>query len=166
MTTKEKIINGLTFQVAQPFTEGHVLTAVEAKTLNQVRSENIGNNMRKAVVAAQEAGKSEDEIRALVAAYDAEYTFSTPGDGSSRVVRDPVEREARNIAKDIIKEKLAGMGRKLNTIPEGLTKEEWEEKLEDNISKVAASDAVLKAAKKAVDDKKKRTEALGADLEL
>lgn len=162
---KDKIINGVAFQVAQPYAAGHTLTEVEAKVLNQVRSENIGNNLRSQVKAAQEAGKSEDELKALVAAYDAEYTFTTVGE-STRVVLDPIEREARNIAKDIIKEKLAGLGRKLNTIPEGHTKESWAEKLEENISKVAAQDAVLKAAKKAVDEKKKRTEALAGDLEL
>lgn len=163
---KEKIINGLAFLVAQPYAAGHTLTEIEAKVLNQVRSENIGNNLRKAVKEAQDAGKPEDEIKALVAAYDAEYVFTAAGDGSGRIVLDPIEREARNIAKDIIKEKLAGMGRKLSTIPEGHTKESWAEKLEENISKVAAQEAVLKAAKKAVDEKKKRTEALAEGLDL
>lgn len=161
---KTKIINGLTFELSQPYAEGHVCTAAEAKTLNQVRSENIGNNLRELVKKAQAEGK-EAELAAAVAKYDEEYTFSIAGTSTRRVL-DPVERKARQMAKDVIKAKLAEQGRKLTDIPEGLTKEEWEEKLEANIEKVAASDVILKAAKKAVDDEKKRTEGLAAELDL
>jgi hypothetical protein len=162
--TKAKIINGLSFEISQPYAEGHVINAAEAKTLNQVRSENIGNNLRDFVKKAQEAGKT-DELAAAVAKYDAEYVF-TLASASARKTLDPVERKARAMAKDVIKAKLAELGRKLTDIPAGLTKEEWEEKLEANIEKVANSDAVLKAAKKAVDDEKKRTEGLAAELDL
>lgn len=162
--TKAKIINGLSFDISQPYAEGHNLNAAEAKTLNQVRSENIGNNLRDLVKKAIEGGK-EAELAAAVAKYDAEYIF-TLASASARKSLDPVERKARAMAKDAIKAKLAGLGRKLTDVPAGLTQEEWEVKLEAAIEQTANSDIILKAAKKAVDEEKKRTEGLADSLDI
>src|SRR5690606_27863361 len=107
-----RIIGGIAFDISQPYEEGHVLTAIEARVLNQTRSENVGNNVRQKIKDMQEEGKSEDEIRAFVAEVDAEYTFAAARDGSARVV-DPYEREARKIARELLKAHLAETGRKL-----------------------------------------------------
>ncbi len=165
MTTKSKIIAGLSFELSQPYVEGQSINAAEAKTLNQVRSENIGNNLRDLVKKAIDAGKT-DELAAAVAKYDTDYVFTMASAGGTSKSLDPVERKARSMAKDVVKAKLAGQGRKLTDIPAGLTKEEWEEKLANAIDTVANSADVLKAAKKAVEDEKKRTEGLAAELDL
>jgi len=160
---KSKIIHGHTFSVSMPYAVGHVLTEAEAKTLNQTRAENIGNNVREAIKAALEAGNT-TEAEKIVADYDAQYTFSMGG--GERVVKDPVEREAVKIAKEQIKLALAKKGRKLSDIPEGQTKESWDETLQAKIDEVAANPAVLDAAKKAVAAKKKQADALAAAINL
>ncbi len=141
---KSKIIAGHEFTISQPYDEGHTLTAVEAKVLNQVRSENIANNMRKAVKDAEAEGTL-DAVATKVAEYDAEYTFAMPSTGAARRVVDPVEREARKLARDAIRAQLAKDGRKIKDIDA--------EKLEAAIETVAAKDEILKLARKAVKDR-------------
>ena len=161
---KAKIIHGHTFQVSIPYAAGHVLTEVEAKVLNQVRAENIGNNLRETVKELLEKGDTAG-AEAAVAEYDKEYTFSMGGGGERRVV-DPVEREALKIAREQVKAHLAKKGRKLSDIPEGDTEDSWKEKLNAKIEEVAANPAVLDAAKKAVAAKKKQADALAAAINL
>lgn len=165
--SKTKVINGESFEISQPYAEGHVMTAAEAKALNQTRSENIGNNLRSAVA---DAIKKRDEgdptdfqgLAALVAKYDSEYTFALGGSGPSTRKLDPVEREARSIANDIIKADLAAKGRKLSQVPDGLTKEEWEAKVEAIREELMQRDNVLKLAR---DNVKKRKAVIDAGLE-
>jgi hypothetical protein len=166
MATKTKSIAGHAFELSWPYAAGHVLTEAEAKALNQVRSENIGNNVRTKVQELIEAGDVAS-AQAYVAERDAEYvfSFSTGGGGGTRKM-DPIEREARAIAKDIIKNVLAEQGRKLSTIPEGMTKEEWEAKLEENIEMVATKEEVLKAARKRVTEKAKTASSIAEGLQL
>lgn len=163
---KVKIIDGESFSVSQPYSAGHVLTDIEARVLNQVRSENIGNNMRSAVKDAKEKkdkGDSTDfdKLAAIVAAYDAEYTFATPGSGPSRKL-DPLEREAISLAKEVVAKKLADKGLSARVVPEGETKESWAEKIAANVEKFAGHEAILKLAKQRLAQKDKSL----ADLEL
>lgn len=157
--TKPKVINGISFAITQPYTAGHVLTDLEAKVLNQTRSENIGNNVRAKIKDMQEEGKPEAEIQALVAAFDADYVFRSVSEGASRSV-DPYEKEARKIARELLKEHLANTGRKITVTPEGLTEDEWKDKVEGEIDRISSLDSVLKAAKKNVDAKRKQADDL------
>jgi len=144
--TKKKVIAGEEFEVTQPYAAGHTLTEIEAKVLNQVRSENIANNMRKAVKEAIENGTL-DQVRAVVTEYDAQYEFTTPSEGGGRKL-DPVEREANNIARAAIREKLAESGRKLKDVDP--------EKLEAAVDALIESNPdIMKLAKKRVEEKKK-----------
>lgn len=157
---KTKIIDGESFTITQPYSEGHICTAAEAKALNQVRSENIGNNLRSAIKEARDkrdAGdtKDWDGLADLVAKYDSEYTFAMGGGGGGARKMDPIEREAYTLAKEYIKGHLAETGRKINVTPEGMTDDEWKEKVEANIERVAGSDEILKLAKKRVGEKQK-----------
>lgn len=161
---KAKIIHGHTFSLSMPYAAGHSITEAEAKALNQTRAENIGNNLREAIKAALDAGNVA-EAEKIVGEYDAQYTFAMGGSGERRIV-DPVEREAVKIAKEQIKLSLAKKGRKLSDVPEGQTKETWEEILAAKIEEVAANPAVLDAAKKAVAAKKKQADALAAAINL
>lgn len=158
--TKEVRISGEKFELRTPFKAGDVIDEATARQLNQVRLENIGNNYRKRIDEAVEARDNGDpskwnEVVAALAQYDAEYTFAMPGTGT-RVVRDPVEREARSIARDHIKLKLAAQGRKFKDVDP--------DKLEAEIDRFASMDATIKLAKKRVAEKAKALDALGDEL--
>ena len=164
MTTKTKTIHDVAFEISQPYAAGHTLTEAEAKALNQVRSENIGNNVRAKIKELLDAGKT-DEAKALVAEKDASYEFTLAAVSASAKL-DPVEREARALAREYIKAHLAQTGRKINVPPEGETKESWADKIETKIDELASRDEILKEAKKAVDQKKKRLENLLGSVSL
>ncbi len=161
---KTKTIEGRNFTSSQPYEEGHVLTAIEARVLNQTRSENIGNNVRGKLKEAIEQGASDDELTALVAEVDAAYACTAAGTRAAARL-DPYEREARKIARELLKAHLAESGRKLTVAPDGSTQEEWDEKIEAEVDRIATMDTVLEAAKKEVDAKKKRADKLASALE-
>lgn len=110
-------VAGLTFEISTPYAEGHTVTPAEAKTLNQTRKENISNAVRKQIEALKVEGTfpegAEQKALDLVSTYDAGYTFSLGGGGSSRVVLDPVEKEALAIAKIKVNEAIAKKGGKV-----------------------------------------------------
>lgn len=111
-------IQGLQFKVPQPFSQGHVLTENEAGALNQVFAENIRNNKAGVIEKAQEAAKKEgaapvnmQTLQGEIDKYVSEYEFGAKKFGV-RVV-DPVEREARSLAKSKIEAQLKKQGKKL-----------------------------------------------------
>ena len=148
-TSKDVVIAGVTFTLSTPFVEGHVTTAAEAKTLNQVRCENIRNNQAKAVKAAadEDGTYSKDALKALakaVAAYDAEYVF-TMASGGARVT-DPLEKEAISIARSMVTAKLKDSGIAV--------KDYDKEKLAIVIAKTAEREDVIALAKKRLAERK------------
>ena len=147
---KMKIIAGEKFEVSQPYEEGHTLTIIEAKVLNQVRSENIANNMRKGVKEAVANDTLKEFTKELIK-YDNVYEFAMPSAGGGRKTMDPVEREARKLAREAIKSKLLEQGRKIGEVDK--------EKLAELVETVAANDDILKAAKKICSDRKKLVDA-------
>ena len=158
-----KTINGLKFEISQPYVEGHVCTAAEARALNQTRSENIGNNARAKIKEMLDKSTSEAEIAAYVNELDSGYVFTLAGVSAARKL-DPVEREAIKLAKELLKEHLATTGRKLTVAPDGQTKEEWDDLIAEQVDKIAQNDEVLKAAKKNVEAKSKQAEKLAEAL--
>ena len=159
METKPKVINAVSFEITQPYAAGHVLTELEAKVLNQTRSENVGNNTRTKIKEMQDAGEPVTNIVAYVTAFDAEYVFRSVSESAGRSV-DPTETEARKIAKELLKNHLATTGRKITVAPDGETDESWKDKVAAKVEEIASSDAVLKAAAKNVAAKKKTAETL------
>jgi hypothetical protein len=153
------MINGVSFEISQPYAEGHACTAAEAKALNQTRAENIGNNLRAKLKEMAEADSGEADMQAVVAAFDAEYVFTLTRVSAARKL-DPVEREAIKIAKELLKAHLAESGRKLTVAPEGLSEEDWEEKIEAELDRLSNLEAVVKEAKKNVAAKSKQAETL------
>lgn len=149
--TKIITIAGAQFEVAQPYVAGpHELTEGEAAALNQTRAENIRNNMAtKVKEGTSEDGTVSEEVKALVAQYDAEYSFAVREAGQGRVV-DPVETEARKIARAAINAKLRAEGRAVKSVDK--------EVMEAAITQVAATEAVMKAAAKAVRERSKAAE--------
>lgn len=162
--TKTKTIEGRNFEISQPYAEGHVISAIEARVLNQTRSENIGNNVRAKLKEAIEAGSADDDLAAIVAEVDAAYAFTAAGTRAAAKL-DPYEREARKMARELLKAHLQESGRKLTVAPEGSTQEEWDEKIEAEVDRIATLDSVLEAAKREVDAKKKRADKLASALE-
>lgn len=159
MADKTVTIAGLEFTLPSPYAEGHPLSAVEAKVLNQTWHENVRNNTAKYVKEAVEKGVAQDEIAANVAKYAGEYTFSTPGTGGTRRVMDPVEREARAIARENLKAVLAQQGRKIKDVDP--------EKLEAAIEQVLARNPdIQKLAAKRVKERQKVAEVDIGDLDL
>lgn len=160
----QKTINGLQFEISEPYSEGHTITAIEARVLNQTRSENIGNNLRAKIKELQEdESKSDQDIYDLVADLDGRYEFTAAGVSASRKL-DPVEKEAVKIARELLKAHLAADGRKLTVAPEGLTDEEWDDKVAAEVERIAALEEVVKAAKKNVDAKNKQASTLADAL--
>lgn len=159
MATKSKTINGLVFEVNQPYVAGHVITEAEARALNQTRSENIGNNVRAKIKEMQEAGSDQAAIAAYVSEVDGNYEFTLANVAASRKL-DPYEREARNIARELLKNHLAQTGRKLTVAPEGVTDEEWKDKVEAETDRIAGSEGVVAQAKKNVDARQKTADKL------
>jgi hypothetical protein len=99
-------IAGRQFEVTSPYVPGpRDLSEGEAHTLNQTRHENIRNNFAKKVKEA----KPEEDLQALITAYDAEYEFGVRGEGGG-VSRDPVQVEARSLVRVTIKTKLKEKG--------------------------------------------------------
>lgn len=106
-------IQGREFKAPTPFTEGHVLSAIEATELNRVYAENLRNNfaarMKKAAEKDQILQQSDFD------AYAEEYSF---GSRVRRAHIDPVEREERKLTEAAVKKALQRKGFKLKDIPE------------------------------------------------
>ena len=129
-------IQGYSFDITEPYEVGAKMGAIEAKALNQLRAENIGNNQRKAVQAAIEKqpqvpvrdangnarvdadGKpvteperlSDEqlaELQAELTGYDEEYTLDMARGGRTT---DPEEKMARDIARALLGQAVKAQG--------------------------------------------------------
>lgn len=127
----EITVAGQTFKVPQPYTAGHVLVAGEASALNQTYAENLRNNFAAKVKEAIEAGSFDaDVFQGRFDDYAGEYEFGVRVGGGGRS-SDPVQAEAMNIARDLVRKALAkqigagtlkaadGSAIKLSDIPAG-----------------------------------------------
>jgi hypothetical protein len=156
MSTKTITIQGVQVEVAQPYAAGHTLTDAEAKALNQVRAENVRNNMAGKVKEIK--GDAEEftqemlnAIGAAVSEYDAAYQFNMPSAGGSTRTTDPLEVEARRIARELVSNSVRSSGRKLKDIDP--------EALKAKVEEVAAMPQVVAEAKKTLAQKRKLVEA-------
>lgn len=99
-------ISGVIFQVPSRYTEGHSLTAPEAAALNQVLAENLRNNFAEKVKAALKSGDFSDEdehkLQLEFAEYASEYEFNRKR--KVKTHNDPVVKEARKLAKQLVTE--------------------------------------------------------------
>jgi hypothetical protein len=129
-------IQGIKFETAPRFAEGHTLNAAEASVLNQTLVENLRNNfastVKAAYVAAAKAnGKVDSEgnpdpsqvtideidveaLQSAFAEYEDAYEFGVRRTGTTRAPADPVAREALSIATDRVKAALKVRGYKLS----------------------------------------------------
>lgn len=145
-------IQELSFNIPQPFGEGHVCTTSEAGVLNQTLAENTRNNWADRVKKAKEEATDEApfdhaKMQAGIDEYLEDYAF---GVRRGRGPSDPIERETLTIAKDVVKTALREKGFKLGDIsPEDINR------LADEL--IAANSDIAKEAKRRVDQRGKMT---------
>jgi hypothetical protein len=135
-----------------PYEAGHTINEAEAKVLNQTRRENLGNNFRKSVKAFNEGAEgamTQEELQAAFAELDKNYIFTLATAGQSRKL-DPVESEARKIARQYLRQELDKAGRKIGTPPEGVAQEDWDATIEAEVDRIATDEQVVKMAKEIV----------------
>lgn len=166
--TKQITVQGLTAVVLAPYAEGHVVTEAEAAALNQVRAENIRNNTARMVKAAiKEAevedaeGLSEEKVTELLQAietYDKEYEFNMASVGGGRTPTDPVEVEAKKIAKQLINAQLKEQGKKVGDVDK--------DKYAAAVATVAAREDIRQRAAEAIDARKAAAETALEGLNL
>jgi hypothetical protein len=138
-------IAGQLFDLDDPYTEGHTATAMEAKALNQTRAENIRNNFAATVKKLQgEAESLTDaqvkQLQSELDAYAKAYEFSV---GAGRVT-DPVEKEAKRIATELLDGAIAKKGTSKKKYIEANGQEKYDELLlglmeKEQVQKEAAS---------------------------
>ncbi len=140
------IIQGKSFNIPRPFFEGHVCTGSESGVLNQILAENTRNNW-----GARVKKEVEDEtfdqakMQAEIDEYLENYDF---GVRRGRGPTDPIEREALNIAKEIVKNAIREAGHKLADIETDDINRLSEEA-------VAANPDITKEAKRRVEQRAK-----------
>lgn len=165
--SKEITIAGHTFAVLQPYVAGHVITEAEAKALNQVRAENIRNNMASKVKAAfdgtaKEGEPTKENIAQFVADYDASYEFTLASVGGGKRSTDPVEVEALRIARGIFADWAASKKLTVKAIKEKIGEEAYEAK----IAEIAEREDVVKEARRRVKQRQAAAESAIGDLDL
>lgn len=165
---KEITIAGQTFTVLQPYDAGHVLTEAEAKALNQVRAENIRNNMASKVKAAAEGKEKEGDPSAetiveAVAAYDAAYEFTLASVGGGKRPTDPVELECLSIARSMFAEHVRA---KLKTTVKAVKEKIGEDAYNSKIAELAEREEVVKEAKRRVKARQAAAESALDGLDL
>lgn len=99
---------GNQYAIKAPYAEGHTLTANEAHALNQLRAENVRNNMNAQFKKAAEENK-ELPTADDVSAYDDAYEF---GSKKSRIATsvDPVGAAERKIVEATLRAFFASKG--------------------------------------------------------
>ena len=144
-STQTVTIQSESFTISAPYVEGHTISAIEARVLNQTRSENICNSQRKTIKAAKEEGTFNlKEARKAVTDYDAAYSFATGGPAVRRTL-DPIQKEARAIARVLIAAKLKDAGKKM--------KDQDKAKLATAVDQWAEHPQVIRAATKVVKER-------------
>lgn len=123
MSATNLVIQGLTFEVAERYAEGHVLTVNEANVLNQTFRENVRNNCAKLVKVAIEAADGEisesayDDLKISVELKAEAYEFGVRAVASTAAGKDPVEKEAIRLAVIDIKDQIKSAGAAVKDYP-------------------------------------------------
>lgn len=169
--TRPMVIAGIEFTVSLPYAAGHVVTDAEARALNQTRCENISNAMRKKIESLRDVpgdkvndkgepimeGFSEEALQKaaeLVAAYEAEYSFSMPG--AVRRPVDPLEKEALSIARAEVTRLIKAEGLKVKDVDEAV--------IEANVEEFAKNKQVIELARKRLAEKAELSKGLALSM--
>ena len=150
--TKEITVQGIVVSVSAPYVAGHVISEAEAKALNQVRAENVANNVRKAITEMIETAGGKDAIseetkaaaQALVAEKDAAYQFTMASVGGGREPVDPLAKECRAVARAWLSAKLKEKGLTQKSYAEA----HGEDAFAAKVAELADHPEIVKVAKK------------------
>lgn len=142
--TTDITIQGKTFNIPQPYTEGHPLTANEASALNQTFAENIRNNTAKWITDAVEKNTfDQEDLQSKIADYADNYEFGIRVGGRGG---DPVATAALDIAKTSVRKALKRDGHKLADYKSA----DISEKARKVLSDPRYTDAIMAKAKERV----------------
>jgi hypothetical protein len=125
--TENVTIAGEAFTVNPPYAAGHTLTENEAVALNRYWTESVTNGIRQSVKDAKEANAFDHAAyQAKLDEHAASYQFGQRA--RTGTAEDPVQIEAVNRAKQIIKDNLKAAGRKMKSAktPNGVTHDQIE----------------------------------------
>lgn len=142
------VIQGHQFTVADKYAAGHTLTEIEASVLNQTRRENLRNNFAKQVKEAEnDAGeltkKQHADLQTKLDEYASEYEFNLAGGRAG----DPIEREARVLARAAITAQLKKAGKSVKDVDK--------DALTAKVNEIASTnEQILAMAKKNVEQRK------------
>lgn len=92
--------------IGQPYAVGHVLTDVEASTLNQTWTENVRNNI--APTVRKLVDPTPEEIQEIVSAYEKTYAFGSSTRRSGPA--DPVGKETLRLIRNHVTTMLSTKG--------------------------------------------------------
>lgn len=153
-------IQGAVFELADVYAEGHVCSPMEAKALNQTRSENIRNNFAGRVKEAKGDAESlpdaaKNKLQTELNDYATKYEFSV-GIGGARL--DPIQKEAKQIAVTLVDGVIAKSGTSVKAYKDTKGKDKYDALVAD----VMEREDVVKKAEKIV----KEREALAASIEI
>jgi hypothetical protein len=146
--TMQMSIEGLVFEVAAPYAEGHAITEAEAKALNQMRKENIGNNVRKAIKelkgeAAEFTAEQAAAATAIVTEKDANYEFTlSSARGTSK---DPLEVMATRLAREAVNAEIQRQGLTVKAY-----KEEKADRYDELVAQTAENPQIIELAKQRI----------------
>lgn len=119
--TRETTIEGISgLAIPEPFAEGHTVTENEARVLNQVLAENVGNNLRTRIKKAIEEAGGTDKVdfktvQSIVDDYVKEYEFGVRKSGGPKL--SPLEKEMHRVSKDRVREAIKAKGFKISQVP-------------------------------------------------
>ena len=149
-------VQGIIFDISAPYREGHKLSAAEAGALNQMRAENVANNVRPTVKKVTQELWGQDslpvdrtvpkelfrKLQDRVTSYDKKYHFGMSGTRST----DPIVAMANKLARDAVARRIKS---------EGMTVKEYRDQngndaYRDLIAKVAAMPQVRAEAERQV----------------
>lgn len=150
-------VQGHLVEIDEPYNEGHTCTAGEADTLNQIRKENVRNNVASVMTREEEKnGKkyTAEEVQAMVTDYAKDYEFGV----RSGQTRDPIEAEALDMAREIVK---TAIGKKADLKLKDFKAAQITELAKNYLA--TPNGAILRERAKAVVAAR---EAVGADLNL
>ena len=155
-----KIVAGISLNISEPYSSGQTLGPTEAKVLNKIRAKNFTNTIRSKVADLIQEELSEEQIQTLVTDMDSCYV------PSSSSILDPIEREALKLAADMVKSHLLETGRRPSICPPEFSEDEWQEKISNEIDRVAETPAVVELATKNVEARRKSSSSIALALDV
>lgn len=164
MSTQSVTIQGEIYEVPAPYVPGHVLTETEAAVLNQAFAAHIRNNI--VAKMRQRAAKGEPPLTEQdVHDYAMAYTFEARKRRGPHVEPDdPVEKEARRLAKAAIVAALRRKGRTLKSVsPDKEARQAW---LENMIDQMLSHDPSLRESAAQLVESRRNTLANVGNIEI